>query len=118
MNRTLEEIYASISQMIFKGIEGTFSDAVLEVQLHSLALKLSGGYLRGDGSAPTPFSFAKDDKKILMNDLIELHIKTHLDDSSRWNMLNFGLHPTGEYKVDFEWDEPLAECVERVYAEA
>lgn len=118
MNRTVEEIYANISRMILKGIEGTFSDAVLEVELHSLALKLSGGYLRGDGSSPTPFSFIKDDKKILMNDLIELHIKTHLDDSSRWNMMNFSLLPTGAYKVDFEWDEALAECVERVYAEA
>ena len=118
MNRTLEEIYANISHMITRGIDGMFTDAVLEVELHSLALKLSGGYLRGDGSVPMSFNFIKEDKKVLMNDLIELHIKTDLDDNSRWNTMNYALHPTGEYQVNFEWNETLADSVERVYAEA
>ncbi len=118
MNRSLEEIYTSISQMLIKGIDGSFSDAVLEVELHSLAMKLSGGYLRGDGSAPSSFNFIKEHKKVLMNDIIELHIKTDLDDHSRWNTMNYSLHPTGEYRVSFEWNTALAEKVERVYAEA
>jgi len=118
MNRSLDEIYTSISQMVLKGIDGNFSDAVLEVQLHSLALKLSGGYMRGDGSEPSPFSFIKEHKKILMNDLIELHLKTDVDDKSRWNTLNYALHSNGEYRADFDWDQSLADDIERVYAEA
>ena len=118
MNRSLDEIYASISQMVLKGIDGNFSDAVLEVELHALAMKLTGGYVRGDGSEPSSFSFIKEHKKILMNDLIELHLKTDLDDKSRWNTLNYNLHPNGEYRVDFNWDQSLADDIERVFAEA
>jgi len=118
MNRSVEEIYTSISQMLIKGIDGTFSDAVLEVELHSLAMKLSGGYLRGDGSSPSSFEFVKEHKKVLMHDLIELHEKTDINDHSRWNTMNYSLHPTGEYKVEFQWNQILADQVERVYAEA
>ena len=118
MNRSLDEIYSSISQMVLKGIDGNFSDAVLEVELHSLAMKLTGGYVRGDGSEPSSFSFIKEHKKILMNDLIELHVKTDLDDKSRWNTLNYSLHPNGEYRADFDWNQSLADDVERVFAEA
>jgi len=118
MNRSVEEIYTSISQMIIKGIDGEFSDAVLEVELHSLALKLSGGYLRGDGSLPSPFNFIKEHKKILINDLIELHHKTDLNEQSHWNTMSYSLHPTGQYKVVYDWNQVLADQVEQVYAEA
>ncbi len=118
MNRSLEEIYTSISQMLIKGIDGSFSDAVLEVELHSLAMKLSGGYLREDGSEPSSFEFIKEHKRILMNDLIELHLKTDLDENSRWNMMTYNLRPTGEFKVDFIWDQALANAIAKVYAEA
>jgi len=118
MNRSVEEIYTSISQMLVKGIDGEFCDAVLEVELHSLAMKLSGGYIRGDGSAPSSFSFVKEHKKVLMNDLLELHAMTDLDDNSRWNTMSYCLHPTGEYKVNYEWDEELDKQIQRVYAEA
>jgi len=118
MNRSINEIYSSISQMVLKGIDGSFSAAVLEVELHSLALKLSGGYVRGDGSEPSSFSFIKEHKKILMNDLIELHLKTDVDNESRWNTLNYSLHPDGQYRADFNWNQSLADEIERVYAEA
>jgi len=118
MNRSREEIYASISAMIVKGIDGDFSDAVLEVELHSLAMKLSGGYMRGADSEPSPFSFIKEHKKILMNDLIELHAKTDINELSRWNTMNYNLHANGEYRVEFEWNHKLAADIERVKEEA
>jgi hypothetical protein len=118
MDRSIDEIYTSISQMVMKGISGSFSDAVLEVELHPLAMKLSGGYQRGDGSEPNAFIFIKEHKKILMNDLIELHLKTDLDEKSRWNTMNYSLHSSGEYRVEFDWNQELADMVEQVYAEA
>lgn len=114
MHRSNEEIYTSISQMVSKGIDGPFSDAVLEVELHPLAMKLSGGYQRGDGSEPSAFRFIKEHKKILMNDLIELHLQTDVDDQSRWNMMNFSLHSDGQYHVAFKWDQELADKIEYI----
>ncbi len=118
MNRSVDEIYTSISQMVLKGIDGYFCDAVLEVELHPLAMKLSGGYQRGDGSEPSSFVFIKEHKKILMNDLIELHHVTDVDDQTRWNMMNYSLHASGEYRVEFQWNQYLADMVEQVFAEA
>ena len=117
MQRSLEEIYASISEMVVKGIDGNFSDAVLEVELHSLAMKLSGGYMRDDNGEASSFSFIKEHKKILMNDLLELHLKTDINELSRWNTMNYNLHSNGEYRVEFEWDQKLAHDIERVKAE-
>ena len=117
MNRSLDEIYSSISQMVLKGIDGSFSEAVLEVELHALAMKLSGGYVGDAKSEPSAFSFIKEHKKILMHDLLELHLKTSIDDKNHWNTLNYNLHPNGEYKVDFNWNQSLADAIERVVIE-
>ncbi len=117
MTRSLEEIYRNISQILIKGIDGGFSDAVLEVELHSLAMKLSGGYVSEVNNEPSTFKFIKEHKKILMNDLIELHQKTDINDLSRWNTMNYNLHADGQYKVEFDWNQSLADDIERVYAE-
>lgn len=118
MDRSLEEIYSNISQILLKGIEGKFSDAVLEVELHSLAMKLSGGYVSEVNNEPNTFNFIKEHKKILMNDVIELHLKTDINELSRWNTMNYNLHTNGEYKVEFDWNQALADNIERVYLEA
>ncbi|PHR58902.1 MAG: hypothetical protein COA44_01795 [Arcobacter sp.] len=110
MTRSIDEIYNSISQMLIKGIDGSFCDAVLEVELHSLALKISGGYLQVDGSEANSFSSIKEHKKILMNDLIELQAKT----KENWNTLNYNLHSNGEFNVEFGFNEGLAEDIQRV----
>ncbi len=114
MSRSIDDIYLSISHMLVKGIETPFSEAVLEVELHALAMKLSGGYLLQNGNEPASFRFIKEHKKILMNDIVELHLKTDLDEKSRWNRLNYNLQSDGQYKVEFEWDQALADEIEYI----
>jgi len=115
MNRSIDEIYISICKMVMTAIESPWSEAILEVELHSLALKISGGYMQTDSREPYPFTFIKEYKKVLMNDLIELHLKTDLDDKSRWNTMMFNLFSDGTYKVDFTWNQTLADEIEKVY---
>ncbi len=114
MNRTVDELYTNISKMIMTALESPWSEAVLEVELHSLALKISGGYMQADSSEPFAFKFLKEYKKVLMSDLIELHLKTDLDEKSRWNTMVFNLFPDGRYKVDFRWNQTLADQIEKV----
>ena len=116
MKRDLDDIYASISAMMIKSMDSLWSEAVLEVELHALAMKISGGYLQGVGSEPSPFKFIREDKKFLMNLLLELHLKTDLDDESRWNTMSYHLQIDGKYKVDFLWDQTLADDIEKVRA--
>jgi len=116
MNRSIDELYTSIGKMAMTAIEGPWSEAVLEVELHSLALKISGGYMQADSNEPFPFVFVKEYKRALMNDLIELHLKTDLDEKSRWNTMMFNLFSDGSYKVDLRWNQTLADEIEKVYA--
>ena len=111
-----DNIYTSISAIMVKCMDSLWSEAVLEVQLHALAMKISGGYLQGMGSEPSPLKFIKEDKKLLMNVLIELHLQTNLDEKSRWNTMTYHLHTDGQYKVDFSWDQALADDIEKVRA--
>jgi hypothetical protein len=101
--------------MIITAIQSPWSEAVLEVELHSLALKISGGYMQTDSNEPLSFEFIKEYKKALMNDLIALHLKTDVDDQSRWNRMTFNLFSDGTYKADFRWDQHLADEIEKVY---
>jgi hypothetical protein len=116
MDRTIDELYTSIGKMVTTAIEGPWTEAVLEVELHSLALKMSGGYMQTDSNEPFSFKFSKEYKKALINDLIALHLKTDLDDKSRWNMMTFNLFSDGNYKADFSWNQTLADEIEKVYA--
>lgn len=116
MKKDLNDIYAKISAMIIKGIEDHWSEAVLEVELHALAIGLSGGYLRSVGAEPSPFTFQREDKKTLINTLIELHLQTDQDEQNCWNTMSYHLHTDGRYKVDFSWNQELADDIERVRA--
>jgi len=116
MKKDLDGIYSNISAMIIKAMDDHWSEAVLEVELHALAIKLSGGYLHGLSNEPLSFKFLKDDKKTLINLLIELHLQTDQDDKNRWNTMSFHLHTDGRYKVDFVWDQILADNIEKVRA--
>lgn len=115
MNRNIDDIYASIGRIITSSIQEPWSEAILEVELHTLALKLSGGYVQVSSMEPFPFSFEKEYKKVLIKDLVELHLKTDLDEKSRWNKMNYTLSCEGSYKVDFIWDQVLADDIEKVY---
>jgi len=117
MTRSIEDIYANISAMIVKGTEGVFSNAILEVQLHSLAMKLSGGYFRTDAMMEnsSPFRFIKEHKNILLKDLQELQNKMP---EKPWNTMTYSLLATGEYQVDYEWNDSLAREIEEVCAQA
>ena len=117
MTRSLEDIYENISAMIIKGTEGVFSNAILEVELHTLAMRLSGGYFRADHTLSTssPFHFIKEHKTILLKDLLELQEKMP---ERPWNIMTYSLLATGEYQVDFEWNDTLAREIDEVCAQA
>lgn len=114
MSRTPDELSNSISTMIMHGISNPYSEAILEVELHALAMKICGGYLQEETGEACAFKFIKEHRNILMNDLIELNLMTSRDDESRWNTMNYNLKKSGEYKIDYAWDQELADNIEKV----
>jgi len=111
MNRTQDEIYASISETIFKGTDGLFSNAILEVELHSLAMKLSGGYYSTHANETLSFSFLKEHKQELLKDFRELQLKMP---HQAWNTMTYTLDASGGHSTDFQWNEVLAQDIKEV----
>jgi len=113
MKRSLDEIYSSISQTVFKGTDGLFSNAILEVELHSLAMRLSGGYYSTHSDETHPFTFLKNHKKELLQDLRELQM---LMPNETWNTMTYTLNSSGGHSAKFEYNERLAKEIEEVCA--
>ena len=113
MNRSTDDIYSSISETVFKGTDGLFSNAILEVELHTLAMKLSGGYYSTHQNDAASFSFEKEHKQELLKDLRELQQNMP---NEPWNTLTYTLNADGGYYVDFQWNELLANDVEEICA--
>ncbi len=113
MNQSADEIYENISKLVFKGTDGLFSNAILEVELHSLAMKLSGGYYSTHSNKTLPFSFLKEHKKELLKELRKLQ---NLMPNEPWNMLTYTLDASGGHYADFQWSESLALDIEEVCA--
>jgi len=114
MNRSQDDIYNSISQTVIKGTDGLFSNAILEVELHSLAMKLSGGYYSTHTQKTLPFSFLKEHKQNLLLDLRELQQSMPHEP---WNIMTYTLDSSGKYHTDFRWNEMLAQDIEEICAE-
>jgi len=113
MKRSTDEIYASISKIVFKGTDGLFSNAILEVELHTLAMKLSGGYYSTHSNKTLPFSFLKEHKQELLKELRELQLSMP---NEPWNTLTYTLNSSGGYSTDFQWNEVLAQDIKEVCA--
>ncbi len=113
MNQSADVIYENISKLVFKGTDGLFSNAILEVELHSLAMKLSGGYYSTHSNETLPFSFSKEHKKELLKELRELQA---LMSTEPWNVLSYTLDASGGHHADFQWNEALALDIQEVCA--
>lgn len=113
-----EDIYSTISNTIIRTVDGPWSEAVLEVELHSLAMKIRGGYMHAGLEEPCTLHFNKEDKKVLMNSLVQLHMQSEHDEENRWNSMNYNLSSNGQYRVEFEWNKEIEKMVERFYEEA
>lgn len=113
MNRSQDDIYASISQTIFKGTDGLFSNAILEVELHTLAMKLSGGYYSTHSNETISFSFLKEHKQNLLKDLRALQT---IMSNEPWNTMTYTLDASGVHSANFQNNEALAHDIEEVCA--
>ena len=114
MRQDLEKIHANISDIMKRVIDSAWCEAILDIELHTLAMKISGGYKQTREGEPLPFKFIKDDKKALVNALLDLHLLSSTDETNHWNILNYHLHSDGKYKIESSWNQVLADDIEKV----
>ncbi len=116
MTQDLEKIHADISSIITRVIDSVWCEAILDIELHALAMKISGGYKQTLDSEPLPFKFIKDDKKALVKALLDLHLLSSTDETNHWNTLSYHLQSDGKYKIEPSWNQVLADDIEKVRA--
>lgn len=114
MRQDLEKIHENISDIMTRVIDSSWCDAIIDIELHSFAMKISGGYKQTLEGEPLPFKFIKDDKKALVKAFLELHLLSSTDETNHWNTLNYHLHSDGKYKIEHLWNQVLADDIEKV----
>jgi len=113
MNLTVDEIYTSVAHNILDNVPEGWKEAFINVERDADdAIELSGGFSSNDTEI-TSFRFRNFDRRII-KDFHSLHKITTENNSNKWNRAKFTLFPTGKFNIDFEWDQALADEIEKL----
>jgi hypothetical protein len=108
MSRKIEEIYHSLAIGIINGIETEWDKA----QIFAEYFEDSANF-KGEFSLKNNIDFFEVDDQAF-EDFEELYEITTEDSENKWNRAKFTLEPTGKFNIDFEWDQELADEIERL----
>ncbi len=110
---TIDEIYLSIAQNMVNNLPKQWLTAHINVEIEGDdALGIKGGY-RTESIEFQSFKLRKFDRRIF-SDFESLYKTTTEDSENKWNRAVFTLEPTGKFNIDFEWDQKLADEIERL----
>ena len=110
----VDDIYMSIAQNMIENIPtNNWISSHVEIEYFGNdALEMGGGVKTSDNEFRS-FKFRKFDRRII-SDFHNLHQITTEDSDNKWNRAKFTLEPTGKFNIDFEWDQALADEIERL----
>ena len=107
----MDQLYQSISQNILNNVNDGWDFACINAEVLDGVVKLNGGY--EIDSVFTPFKFRQFDRRII-DDFKAIHTITTEDSYNKWNKAKFSLESTGKFNLEFEWDQELADEIERL----
>lgn len=108
MTNTIDAIYKNIGQNIFNEMTENWDKAIIHAELHGDAGKFNGEYI---DNGITKYFEVYDDA---LDDFEELNKITTEGGKNKWNRASFTLLNTGKFNIDFEWDQALADEIERL----
>ncbi|WP_199610069.1 hypothetical protein [Flocculibacter collagenilyticus] len=110
---TIENIHQSIADNMVDNIFiNDWANAFITVEYYDeSALELEGGY-KTKSNDFISFKFRNFDRRII-SDFHRLHKITSFDSGKKWNRAAFTLEPTGKFNIDVNWDQELADEIER-----
>ena len=111
MAKNIDDIYNSIAMGIIENIKTEWEKAHVFVEYFEDSANFKGEYtLEGN----TAFFEVSDQA---FDDFEELNEITTQNSENKWNRAVFTLEPTGKFNIDFEWDQELADEIERLNSE-
>jgi len=108
MAREIEEIYKSLAIGIIANINSKWDKAHLYTEFFEDAAEFKGEYTLDN---KTNFFEVSDQA---FDDFDELYQITTEDSDNKWNRAIYSLEPTGKFNIEFEWDQELADEIERL----
>ena len=108
MTKGVEDIYKSVAIGIINNIEAEWEKAHIFVEYFEDSANFKGEYIQKD---KTGFFEVSDQA---FDDFDELYQITTEDSDNKWNRAKFTLEPTGKFNIEFEWDQELADEIERL----
>lgn len=107
---TVNTIYNQIAQNIVNSIQEPWDEAFINFSYFGDSAKYQGKYA-------TLLNKELKDFKVGYNSYVlfkELHNITTEDSENKWNKAKFTLKRNGEFNIDFEWDQDLADEIKRL----
>ncbi len=112
--KNVDDIYTSIGQNILDSTDNLWENSEVIANVYDGAVELKGGsQYKGQF---TSFKFRNFDRRII-SDFQELHKITTEDSDNKWNRAKFTLESTGDFNIEFEWDQELADEIEQLNSE-
>ncbi len=108
MNESIDDLYKAIAQRIVDSIEDDWRKATIDFQYLNDAGKYTGRYFSKSETNEKDFKVGYKSYK----DFKKIHEITTENSSNLWNRAKFTLYPSGEFNIDFEWDQSLADEIE------
>ncbi len=111
MSRIVEDIYQSLAFGITENINNTWEKATLSVEFFEDSADFKGEYF----THKTKKFFEVSDHAF--DDFEELYKLTTENPVNKWNRAKFTLESTGDFNMEFEWDQELADEIEQLNSE-
>ncbi|ODS10613.1 hypothetical protein [Vibrio scophthalmi] len=107
----IDTLYLSIARNIINNTSSSWDSAEINAEVFDGTVKLKGGY--HCNNIFTTFKFRHFDRKII-SDFESIHLITTENLDNNWNRAKFTLEPSGDFNMEFEWDQELADEIERL----
>ena len=108
----LSDIYQQIAHKIKTIIKEDWSEATLEVERADGSIEFIGKYSTPLNAKKTNQAFSVDYSFYKL--FKQLHQITSTNLKNNWNRAKYTLYSDGNFEIDFEWDQDLADEIERL----
>lgn len=108
MNK-IEDIYTGMAQHLIAQIDDTWIQSKIEVEFFEDSAEFDVTYLDSNGNV---IDLEAGYKLFML--FKELYTITTENSEDKWNRATFSIEPSGKFNIDFEWDQDLADEIERL----
>lgn len=110
MTANANDVYQEIGVAVNSAINEEWDEATIDFEFFGDAGTAKGRYVASNGEGAKNFKTGYKIFKLFKS----LHAITCASDSNMWNRAAYSLKKDGQFSIDFQWDQGLADEIERL----